>query len=547
MSEASTQKARQEEPVAASSARAVLLAVLAAAELPLLAFLYDPLAINDASPAWLATRAILREGVPAMLFFGAALAVVMTPHRHEVTHRWITLARNHPWRTSLVVNLTLFAAVAISTPFLNAYGAQLDRPPWGLFWLWFVGVAITYAALLLAAAPVTFWRDFLNRYRTSIALAAGAAIIIEAAALLSRQSWNTLSEATFIVSATILRLYERDVTTAPEQRIIGVGEFDVNIAAACSGYEGIGLVVTFLAVYLWIFRSTLKFPNVFWVLPIGVVTIWLLNALRIALLVSIGAHVSPDVAIGGFHSQAGWMMFLIVTIAIMIITHRISFFHKSGEVRKKEPSPAAREATALLAPFLAMMAAAIVAGAFTADGDWLYALRVAAISLAVFACWRFYRAMDWLIGAEPFLAGLLVGVLWIVSDPGYGAQTTLGTWLDGLAPPLFALWLALRVTGTVLLVPLAEELAFRGYLHRKLVSARFEQVPEAAFSWKAFLVSSVLFGALHERWLAGFLAGAVFAIVLYRSGKLSGAVAAHMTANAVIAIWAITVRQWSLL
>lgn len=546
MSEASTQKAT-EGPAPAGPARAVLLAALAAVELPLLAFLYDPLTINDTAPGWLATRAILREGVPAMLFFGAALAIIMTPHRREVRHSWTAMAHHHPWRGPLAVNLVLFTALAILTPAFNAYGAQLDQPPWGLFWLWSAGVATAYAVLLFAMAPLEFWRDFVNRHRTSIALAAGAAMVIQTAAVLSRQSWNALSEATFTVSAAILRLYEQDVSTIPEQRVIGVGEFDVNIAAACSGYEGIGLVVTFLAVYLWIFRTNLKFPNVFWVLPIGVAAIWLLNALRIALLVSIGAHISPEIAIGGFHSQAGWMMFLIVTIGIMITTHRISFFRKSGEVENKAPSPAAYEATALLAPFLAMMAAAIVAGAFANDGDWLYALRVAAISLAVFACWRFYRAMDWRIGAEPFLAGLLVGVLWIASDPGHGMQTELGAWLNGLAPPLFALWIALRVTGAVLLVPLAEELAFRGYLHRKLVSARFEQVSEAAFSWKAFLVSSILFGTLHERWLAGFLAGAVFALVLYRSGKLSGAIAAHMTANAVIAIWAVAMRQWSLL
>lgn len=155
--------------------------------------------------------------------------------------------------------------------------------------------------------------------------------------------------------------------------------------------------------------------------------------------------------------------------------------------------------------------------------------------------------MDWRVGVEPLLIGVAVGIVWIATDPGRGVETELGEWLSGLAPPLFALWIVLRVTGTVLLVPLAEELAFRGYLHRKLISAKFEQVPEGAFSWKAFLITSVLFGALHERWLAGALAGAVFAVVLYRSGKLISAVASHMAANAVIAFWAIVMGQWSLL
>jgi exosortase/archaeosortase family protein len=49
------------------------------------------------------------------------------------------------------------------------------------------------------------------------------------------------------------------------------------------------------------------FPKAFVVLPIGIGAIWLLNTARVAALVSLGAHVSPEVAIGGFHSQAGWI------------------------------------------------------------------------------------------------------------------------------------------------------------------------------------------------------------------------------------------------
>lgn len=547
MSKAIIQKADKETVSTWLGTRGAFLVVLAVVELPFLAFLYDPLAINDTSPAWLTVRAVLREAVPTALFFGVALAIVMTPQRQDLKRAWAVAAHNHPWRAPFFINLALFVVIAVSTPLFNAYGAELNNPPWRLFWLWSAGAIATYGALFLAGAPLKFWLNFLARHRVSVALAAGAALLIETAALLSRQSWNALSEATFTVSAAILNLYERDVTTIPEQRIIGVGDFDVNIAAACSGYEGIGLVLTFLAIYLWIFRAHLKFPNVFLVLPFGIAAIWLLNALRIAFLVSLGAHISPEIAIGGFHSQAGWMMFLVVTVGIMVATHRIKFFHKDGTTVNSEPSPAAQQATALLAPFLAMMLAAIIASAFANDSDWLYALRVTAISLGVFAFWRFYRTMNWRAGFEPVLLGLLVGVLWIASDPGRETETNLGQWLADLAPPLFAVWIILRLTGTILLVPLAEELAFRGYLHRKLISARFEQISEAAFSWKAFLISSMLFGLLHERWLAGALAGAVFAVALYRSRKLSGAIIAHMTANAVIAIWAVAMGQWSLL
>lgn len=530
---------------AAKRARALAIIALAATELPFLAFLYDPLAVNDESSLWLQVRAVLREGVPTALFFMAALAIIAAPRWNDIGATWREAAGAHRWQAPLAVNIALFAALAVLTPAFNAYGAGLAEPPWALFLLWTAAIGTAYAMLALAFAPLAFWRDILRKERTLIALSGAAALLIQSAAILSRESWNALSEATFRLSTALLRLYESDVVSIPDERIIGIGGFKVNIAAACSGYEGVGLVTVFLAIYLWIFRSVLKFPNVLAILPIGVGAIWILNSVRIAALVSLGAHVSPEVAVAGFHSQAGWIMFLLVTIAIMVATHRVAAFHDGAAIyHRNAPSPAFEEAAALLAPFLAMTAAGILAAAFSATGERLYGLRVGAGLLALFAFWRFYRAFDWRVGLLPIFLGFAVGAAWIATDAG-GAGP--GAWLVQLPPAERNAWLTLRIAGMALLAPFAEELVFRGYLHRKLIAERFEEVAPAAFSWKAFLITSALFGAIHERWLSGALAGAVFAFALYRSGKVEGAIAAHMTANAVIAVWAVIFRQWGLL
>jgi outer membrane protein assembly factor BamB len=66
-------------------------------------------------------------------------------------------------------------------------------------------------------------------------------------------------------------------------------------------------------------------------------------------------------------------------------------------------------------------------------------------------------------------------------------------------------------------VPLAEELAFRGYLMRRLISTGFRERPPDRFTWASFLISSALFGTLHGRWLAGIL----YALALYRRRNLA--------------------------
>ena len=95
-------------------------------------------------------------------------------------------------------------------------------------------------------------------------------------------------------------------------------------------------------------------------------------------------------------------------------------------------------------------------------------------------------------------------------------------------------------------VPIAEELAFRGFLYRRLVDADFERVSFRQFTWVAFAVSSVLFGVMHGRWLAGTLAGMCYALVMYRRGELGDAIAAHAITNAMIAAYVLATGHWLL-
>jgi len=92
------------------------------------------------------------------------------------------------------------------------------------------------------------------------------------------------------------------------------------------------------------------------------------------------------------------------------------------------------------------------------------------------------------------------------------------------------------VAGSVVTVPIAEELAFRGYLIRKLVSD-FASVTLGRLTWFSFLGSSILFGVLHGEWLAGTLAGMIFAVALYRRGFLSDAVLVHATTNGLLSAY----------
>jgi CAAX prenyl protease-like protein len=127
------------------------------------------------------------------------------------------------------------------------------------------------------------------------------------------------------------------------------------------------------------------------------------------------------------------------------------------------------------------------------------------------------------------------------------AEATQATRLAELPAGVAGAWLCFRVVGYVITVPVAEELAFRGFLTRRLIAAEFQDVPLGRFSWFSFLASSALFGALHGgHWLAGMLAGMLFALALYRRGQIAHAMLAHATTNALIAVYVLITGNWYL-
>ncbi len=106
-------------------------------------------------------------------------------------------------------------------------------------------------------------------------------------------------------------------------------------------------------------------------------------------------------------------------------------------------------------------------------------------------------------------------------------------------------WIAVRLIGAVITVPIAEELAFRGFLLRRLSGADFESVSWTKFAWIPFLVSSIAFGVLHgDRWLAGAIAGMIYAFAMQRRGRLGDAIAAHGFTNLLLAGWVLITGNW---
>lgn len=475
----------------------------------------------------------------------ATLALAVPQLARPSAH--LQTASDRKWPAFLSAHLIAFVAFGLWTAWVLEGGAA-DGPFAGvavLGWMAWAGVTLGLAAATAVSPAV--WPALLRRHGVFAAgLAVGTAVW--GASRFTGLSWRWLGDWTLDLVYALLRLVDRDAVCVPADARVGTPTFQVYIAPQCSGYEGVGLTWGFLAVYLWLFRRELRFPHALWLVPIGTILIWLANALRIVALILVGTWLSPAVALEGFHSQAGWITLIAVSFGLVALTRRARLFAAPHAAPDDDASsnPTAR----YLAPFLAIVAAQIVGAAFSTGFDRLYPLRVLAATAALgFVAWR---GVPWGWGWSWSAVGLGVAafVVWMVLDPlaarDPSAEAAWLKGLDDLPEDETYLWLAFRIVGAVVTVPLAEELAFRGCLLRRLTARDFEAVPLTRFTWLAFLGSSALFGLLHGRIVAGMLAGMIYALAVYRRGRLADAVLAHATTNLLIAARVLTTYDFHL-
>ncbi len=527
-----------------------LVALTARYEVPTL-FL-PRLANNISWPAWLFhfSKEMWRAG----LWVGVACIAVLIPRFNVILSDLRERSGGHRWAVWLQLHVLAFAAFLVVTSLIFERPTDPARitAPW--FGGWFVLGGAALLSWLLAFAPSHFWMRQIRRHGARLFLGTllgiGAWISIgmltrQEAPFAQEELWNSLAKPTLRLVHMLLGWVFSDLVYQPETLLVGSPSFSVVISYACSGIEGISLITLFLAAYIWLFRKELRFPQAFWLFPVGIIAIWLTNAVRIAFLIIIGTYISPEVALQGFHAQAGWIMFTLVAVGAIILLHKLRFF--TAMAPRASVARNDTLAAALLAPLLVLMAISMLTSAVSGRFDLLYPIRVLATAAILWRFRRHYSELGWAWSWQAAAVGVAVFLLWMLLEPPADSSTpATAEGLAELPASIAAVWLAFRVLGSVITVPLAEELAFRGYLIRKLVAEDFENVPFNQFAWRSFILSSVLFGLLHGRWLAGTLAGMGYALALYRRGQIGDAVIAHMTSNGLIALWVLSTGRWSL-
>lgn len=449
----------------------------------------------------------------------------------------------------LGAHLLAFGAFSATSALVLAGGPQPSsaglQPGWLLLWL--VTAGLTVLTLLQATLGTAALQQLIRGLRRPVLLALLFGVAVSLVAAAATKQWTTLAPLTLHFAAGLLTAFGGDARADTANAILQLRDFTVIVAPTCSGIEGMGLIATFLTGYLVRFRNSHRFPHALLILPLGVALAWLANSIRIALLMVIGAYVDPELASGAFHSMAGWLFFCALALALTAIARSTPWFVRAEQrVEGATENPTA----AYCLPFLLLLGTGMLTSALTRDLDLYYPARVLLPAL----CLWFYRdyfkpaALSRALSWPGLLGGLLVGAGWIALHltPDTEFQHKFSAALLELSPAQRYTWLVFRVLGSVLLVPIVEELAFRGFLQRRLLANDFTHVPQQRYGFISLLTSSAIFGSLHPNWLAGTLAGVAFSSLTYLRGRLSDAIVAHSVANAMLCIAALAFDRWDL-
>ncbi len=210
-----------------------------------------------------------------------------------------------------------------------------------------------------------------------------------------------------------------------------------------------------------------------------------------------------------------------------------------------------RRAWPFVAPFLLFTIFLVVESYFPDQHYLLYPIKTIAVGALILWYWRSLPSLRPSAPLLSMLVGIVAVVLWIGLDPllVHYDQPLIGRNPFQLYPTVYA-WLlfGFRLLGIALVVPITEELFWRGFLMRWLIQEDFTKVSLGTYKPISFLVTTAFFAAEHGvEWPLGLVVGLLYGGWIIRTKSLGNIILAHGVTNLLLALYCLIFNEWHFL
>jgi CAAX prenyl protease-like protein len=209
-----------------------------------------------------------------------------------------------------------------------------------------------------------------------------------------------------------------------------------------------------------------------------------------------------------------------------------------------------------IAPFAAFLGFLALGQALPVGIEVLYPIRVVVVTAVLIVFSR--SVLDFRVqnALGSILLGVTVFVIWVGPDvlwPAYRSHWLFTNSITGEARSTATeslksnlLFIGFRTVGCVLLVPVLEELFWRGWLTRWIIDSQdFRRVKLGAYTAMSFWVGSVLFASEHgPYWEVGLIAGVAYNWWMCRTKSLADCIVAHAVTNGCLSVYVLMTGEW---
>jgi uncharacterized protein len=177
----------------------------------------------------------------------------------------------------------------------------------------------------------------------------------------------------------------------------------------------------------------------------------------------------------------------------------------------------------------------------------VYPIKAFAVGVMILWLWRRLPSFEIRAWRGSVIVGVIGFILWVVldhlliqHDPAKG----FNPYIFGEGSMAWGL-IAFRLMGAVLVVPIMEEIFWRGFLMRYIIQENFETVALGTYRPISFAITTVAFASVHgNQWFLALVVGLLFGGWFLKTKTLGDVIIAHAVTNLILGIYVIQTQKW---